>query len=104
MNTPIFLPLEKTYTPFICVLIAMTVRATHSSSSICMEASTLRSGVTKKRQISGSSVMAGVFRVGIRSSRTISIVSRRKASQFFLAARSSRNICRAKSDFQQIDS
>ena len=91
-----FLPLENTYAPFIRVLMAMTVRVTHSSSSICMEASTLRRGVTKKRQISGSSVMAGVVRMGIRSRWTISMVSRRKASQFFRAVRSSRNICRAK--------
>jgi len=32
-----------------------------------MEAKTLRSGVTKKRQIKGSSVIEGVVLVGIRS-------------------------------------
>ena len=61
-----------------------------------MDAKTLRSGVTKKRQIKGSSVIAGVVLAGIRSAWTISMVSRKKASQFFLAARSSRNICKAK--------
>lgn len=61
------------------VLMAMTARVTHSSSSICMEARVLRRGETKKRQISGSLVMAGVVRMGMRSMWTISMVSRKKA-------------------------
>ena len=67
MNTPMFFPQENTYAPFIRVLMAITARVTHSSSSICMDARVLRRGETKNRQISGSLVMAGVVRMGMRS-------------------------------------
>ncbi|WP_273078939.1 hypothetical protein [Selenomonas felix] len=49
----------------------------YSSSSCCAAASTERRGETKYRQISGSSVMAGILRVGMRSARTTSKLSRR---------------------------
>ena len=67
-----FLPLENTYAPFNLVLISMTVRATNSFSSNCRRESTDFSGDTKYRQISGTSVISGMIRIGITSACTIS--------------------------------
>jgi len=69
----------------------MTVLATNSFSSTCMEANALRRGETKYRQMIGSSVIAGIFLVGMISDLTISNRSFRKTSQFYRVARSLKN-------------
>jgi len=47
LNTPMFLPLEKTYAPLNFVLMSITVRATNSFSSSWRRWSTDGSGETK---------------------------------------------------------
>ena len=60
-----FLPLEKTYAPFICALTRLTHRATYSRSSRWLFCSLRASGEAKYRQMTGSSVTAGRFGAGV---------------------------------------
>ena len=86
------LDVYKRQAPGISVLIFITVRTTYSFSSSCMDVRRDFKGATKYLQIIGSSVISGIFRVGMISDCTISNRSFKNTSHSFLVALLSKNI------------